>query len=365
MEIFKKRIKEVQNVLVDRGENAIFITNSVNIEYLIGYPRNITGEREIFLLCTKGNLYVLGPKMFLEEIKVEDVVGMEVVILNRKRSLGDVISEIVSKSDALLFEEEDLKVLEMNNLKKNFKGDLKQSKGLVRELRSVKDEAEIALIADAVRATDHLYSHLTKFIQNSGRISEFDIRVEIERYCLDQYDCLLAFEPIVAFKSGGSIPHYKCSGQVFISGNGSLLLDIGIRKQGYNGDLTRVLSIGKLKSKEKDIYKIVEECRVMCIEKCRPGVSFKNIHKEAIRIFSKYSLDKYFIHAIGHGIGLEVHESPFVRKDGGVFQEGMTLTIEPGLYFKREFGIRMEDVVLITKTGARVLTDTSYKYLEL
>lgn len=172
------------------------------------------------------------------------------------------------------------------------------------------------------------------------------------------------FDPIVSFGQGSSQPHYRTGSKQI--GQGPVLLDFGVIFRGYTGDLTRTMYIGKAHDTFREMYKLVLECNRLCIAACKPGIPAYQLHKVAVDFFQEHGVDTSFLHGLGHGVGLNIHEEPFFRSNcQTMLQPGMVITIEPGLYFPGEFGIRIEDYVIVTETGCEVLSTSPKELLEL
>ncbi len=279
----------------------------------------------------------------------------ELRIQKKGENLGKIINNLVPEG-LIEYESEDLTVLEFENLRRILKNRLVSAKNIFAKQRAIKSHLEIEKIQDSVSETDHAFEVLYKTLSKQKKpISEIGLMNFIKMYALS-HNLDIGFEPIVAFGKNSAQPHHVSSNQILMK-HKPILIDFGLKKEGFSGDMTRVISFGNVDPRVSDIYKIVLECNELCIEKIRPDVDFGDIHQFAFKFFKKFKLSEKFIHSIGHGIGLDIHENPLVRKQKrSILKENMVLTIEPGLYFEEDFGIRIEDVVLVTKNGSRVLS---------
>jgi Xaa-Pro aminopeptidase len=141
-------------------------------------------------------------------------------------------------------------------------------------------------------------------------------------------------------------------------------MDFGFTFNGYHSDLTRTIFLGKAPEQFRNMYDIVLACNKYSLKLAKAGIDAGSLHQKAVEFFAKQQRESFFIHGLGHGVGLEVHEEPFFRLNRKtILQPGMAVTIEPGLYFPNEYGIRIEDYVVITKTGVEVLSKNSPKLL--
>lgn len=150
------------------------------------------------------------------------------------------------------------------------------------------------------------------------------------------------------------MPHYR-AGKAKLKKNDTALIDIGVVVNGYHSDMTRVLFFGKPDPLLKKMYPIVKEAQKAALSMCRPGIAVKELDLAARHVMNKYGVEQYFIHSLGHGIGLETHEAPRIKWNGEdkemLLKPGMVITIEPGLYFPGKGGLRYEDTIIINEQG--------------
>ncbi len=167
------------------------------------------------------------------------------------------------------------------------------------------------------------------------------------------------FDPIIAVGPNSAEPHHP-TGKDFLKKNDVLLLDFGFCVNGYTSDVSRTLFLGEPSAEFIRIYNLVKECQNLCIESCRPGISVKDLYQISVDFFRKHQVEQNYLHSLGHGLGLNVHEAPSVgSRDQAILTENMVITIEPGLYVAGSFGVRIEDDVVITKDGCEVLTQST------
>jgi len=225
-------------------------------------------------------------------------------------------------------------------------------------IRMEKDDDEIAVLREAAVITDNCFYHLLKFIK--AGMTEWEIALEIENYFKRNGCISCSFDTIVASGSNSSMPHYIPSMDKKICRGEALLIDMGCRYKGYNSDLTRTIFIGEIDKKIEEIYNIVLEAQIKSIEAVRPELKTSELDNIARTIISDYGYDKEFGHGLGHGLGIEVHEMPAVKKnDNTKLKKNMIITIEPGIYISGLGGVRIEDMVLVTSRGCEVLTKCS------
>jgi Xaa-Pro aminopeptidase len=168
-----------------------------------------------------------------------------------------------------------------------------------------------------------------------------------------------SFETIVAAGERSALPHAHPTGAA-LKADQLVLVDMGAFRDGYASDMTRMLFLGVPGARVRRLYAAVLEAQLSAIDAVRPGVTSAHVDRQARKVLKAYKLDHAFIHSTGHGLGLEIHEMPRIgRKDKTPLQAGMAITVEPGVYLEGFGGIRIEDTLVVTQTGCRVLTPTS------
>jgi len=225
--------------------------------------------------------------------------------------------------------------------------------GLVESLRVIKEPEEIKLIRDAVRINLNAFRYL-KGVLKEG-MAESDLLKRLEGYVRRQ-NVKFSFDPIIASGPHSSMPHAK-TGDKRVSKHQPLLVDMGVDVQGYKSDLTRIFFLGKIPPHIREVYEKVKEAQARAIAAVRPGIQASIIDQQARKYLKKKGLAKYFGHSLGHGIGLEVHEAPIISSSSPwVLKTGMIFTVEPAVYLPKNFGIRIEDMILVTPQGCQILS---------
>ncbi|HXR38032.1 MAG TPA: aminopeptidase P family protein [Terracidiphilus sp.] len=234
---------------------------------------------------------------------------------------------------------------------------------LVEPLRMVKDEEELALMSKAALAGCDLFDHMLGFIRPGLR--EIDVAAELEYKARQLGAEGMSFETIVASGVRSALPHGRAT-TTPLPRKGFVTLDFGIIFGGYCSDMTRTVYLGKPRARERAAYEAVLEAQQAGVEAVRSGASCGEVDEAARGVLRKAGLAEAFSHSTGHGVGLEIHESPRI----GAGQKtrllpGMVITIEPGVYLAGEFGIRIEDMVAVTDAGGQVLTPAPKALIEL
>lgn len=234
---------------------------------------------------------------------------------------------------------------------------------LVETLRVVKDEDELAIIAEAALMGCELFEHILGVIRPGLR--EIEVAAELEYQARRLGAEGMSFETIVASGMRSAMPHGTATTEP-LPRRGFITLDFGIILNGYCSDMTRTVCLGKPRAEERIAYEAVLHAQETAIERVAAGTTCGEVDEAARSVLRKAGMADAFTHSTGHGVGLEIHEPPRI----GAGQKtrllpGMVVTIEPGVYWERKFGIRIEDMVSITRTGIQVLTPAPKALIEL
>jgi Xaa-Pro aminopeptidase len=238
------------------------------------------------------------------------------------------------------------------------------TKGLVARLRERKDADEIARMRQAARLGCGLFEGAVK--RMAPGVPEAEIALTMEMEARRAGAEAMSFETIVASGVRSALPHGRASAAK-LPRRGFVTLDFGVLLDGYCSDMTRTVHMGKATAQEWDVYHSVLEAQEAGVAAVRPGARCGDVDEAARSVLRRARLDKWFTHSTGHGVGLEIHEGPrLAAKQGQVLEPGMVVTVEPGVYLPGRFGVRIEDMVLVTETGGEVLTAASPKvWMEL
>jgi Xaa-Pro aminopeptidase len=248
-----------------------------------------------------------------------------------------------------------------NHLRRAFLSSLPAA--FVEPLRRIKDEDELAVMREAALIGCRLFQHILGYLRPG--IREVEVAAELEHQARLQGAEGMSFETIVASGLRSALPHGRATG-LALPRRGFLTLDFGVILKGYCSDMTRTVFFGKPKSKERNAYAAVLEAQEAAVAAVISGVSCGEVDEAARSVLRREGLAEAFSHSTGHGVGLEIHEPPRVGA-GQVTRllPGMVVTIEPGVYLSGEFGVRIEDMVAVTRTGGEVLTPAPKALIEL
>jgi Xaa-Pro aminopeptidase len=234
---------------------------------------------------------------------------------------------------------------------------------LVEMLRSVKDGDELALMAEAALTGCKLFEHILGVLRPG--IAEVEVAAELEYQARKLGAEGMSFETIVAAGLRSAMPHGRATSAP-LPRRGFVTMDFGIIHKGYCSDMTRTVFLGKPKPKERKAYEAVLEAQESAVSAVAPGASCAEVDEAARSVLRREGLAEAFTHSTGHGVGLEIHEPPRVGAGQTTrLQPGMVITIEPGIYLAGKFGIRIEDMVAVTRSGGQVLTPAPKALIEL
>lgn len=348
----QNRLNRLREYASGTGADAILITNLSNVSYLTGF----TGSSG-YVLATSDKAWFMTDSRY-ETQSAEEVSGYETVI--QKGRWTQEIASLVRDTGIrkLMFEGRNVSVETHEAFQKAVEGvELLASKDAVERLRLIKDEQEIKFIAEAIKRAEN------GFLENASRIApgmaeketaiglEFNIRAAGARK--------VPFDIIVASGYRAALPHGIASDKEIKEGD-TVIIDFGGEAYGYQSDLTRSGVVGRPDGKQVEVYDIVAEAQRRAIEAVKPGVPCKEVDLAARDYIASKGYGDYFGHGLGHGVGLEVHEGPSVSYlSEDTVQPGMVFTIEPGIYIPGWGGFRIEDMVLVTDDGCKVMTSLS------
>jgi Xaa-Pro aminopeptidase len=228
--------------------------------------------------------------------------------------------------------------------------------GWIEGLRVMKSADEIALIRRSVQTNSRAFEQTLARVKPG--MKESDLAAELEYRMRRLGAEKPSFETIVAAGLRSAQPHAQPTTAPILPGS-LVVVDMGTFQDGYASDMTRMLHLGRPSARVKKTYNAVLEAQLAAIDAVRPGVRTAKVDAVARRVLKQYGLDRAFIHSTGHGLGLEIHEPPRIgKRDKSILREGMAITIEPGVYMEGFGGIRIEDTVVVTKSGCEILTST-------
>jgi Xaa-Pro aminopeptidase len=335
--------------------DGFLITDPLNIRYLTNFQGLSPNEREAYVLVTTNTLHLLTHSLYIDQAR--QLPNSTVELIGPDMKLSDYIKKIFASGNQVGFEAENLTVNELQHLKLLVPGiSLVPTTQRVEQLRMHKNPTEIGLITEAAQLTDDCYQAVLPHLIPG--VTEVEIAWEIETY-FRKKGATSAFSPIVAFGRNTSYPHYHPQ-TVELTPNDLILLDFGAAVDGYCADMTRMLFSKKNDERLKQTYLILKQAQEKAIELLTEGILSGATLDQITRDFiHKHGYEPY-AHSLGHSLGLAIHEAPRLSiHNDEPLKSNTVITIEPGIYIAHQYGMRLEDLVLITDTGIDILSQTT------
>lgn len=359
-----QRIKKLQALLKTNNLDGLLLhefenSKSAQIRYLCGY----TGDNA--LLVVLQNDAILITDFRYQTAIAKEAKGAKKIIAKQSLSAElPKIKQLTAKNLRIGYLDEFLSTKYLGMIKKQLPDALLiPTTGLVESLAIVKDADEIASLEKAVEIADVAFDRILQIIRPG--ISELDVAAELEYQMKMLGSEDPAFETIIASGYRAALPHGRASAKKIRKGE-FVTLDFGAVYAGYHSDMTRTVAVGKADARQKKIYNLVLKAQIAGCKKARAGLRGPDVDKVARDIISKAGYGKQFGHGLGHGIGLLIHEGPRLSPlSTDILKPGMVVTVEPGIYFAGWGGVRIEDDVVITKTGCRILNKAEKRLIEL
>jgi Xaa-Pro aminopeptidase len=366
---YEKRQMRLEADMAEKGIDALLITHLPNIRYLCGF----TGSAGILVASLRGLAFFTDGR-YTEQAHAE-VRGARVVIAKGMpmESAARWVGGQRGRQVVLGVEGEHVSMATLARLRKLLPPGLRvhMVSGLVERLRMVKDAEEIALLREAVLLGARLLDTAVRAIRPG--IAETAVAAELEYAARKAGAEGMSFDTIVAAGTRSALPHGRASAMP-IPKRGFVILDFGVILAGYCSDMTRTVHVGKPAAEARDMYDAVRRAQQAAVEIVAPGVAVHEVDRAARSVLRRERLDRYFTHSTGHGVGLEIHESPRLarskpsnsaRSDREVLAPGMVVTVEPGVYIAGKGGVRIEDMVVVTDSGCDVLTPATKELITI
>jgi Xaa-Pro aminopeptidase len=362
--VYHDRLERAQEQLRDQGADLLLVGPSADLVYLIGFEAHESERLNLLLLPREGDPVMVMP--VLEAPLLRDrgaTLELNIATWTETQSptelvaqlAGDVNGKTVAVSDTLWS-------MFLLRLQRDLAGtSWIGAGGVMRPLRVIKDGREIELMQEVSRRTDDAW---TEFLTQP-------LSGQTEAQAMARLAGLMAERGlgegfgICASGPNSASPHHH-SGDRIIQRGDAVLFDFGGTLEGYNSDITRTVHIGPPSDEFVKVYNIVLEANQAVVDAVRPGVPCERLDEVARAIISNAGYGDFFIHRVGHGLGLEIHEEPYlVEGNSAPLESGMIFSDEPGIYLEGRFGVRIEDAVLCTDTGGERLNEASRELIIL
>lgn len=352
-DVYAQRMAAAARAAADAGLAGLVITPGYDLRYLVGSRAQTFERLTALVLPADGEPSIVVPRLELASLK--DSAVPELVVAVRDWVDGDDPYRLVAQA---LSAEAPLQVAVTDAMPALHLLPLAEVLGAVpvlatdvlRTLRMIKDPAEVDALRKAGAAIDRVHARVPEFLV-PGR-TEADVAADIAEAIVAEGHSEVAFI-IVGSGPNGADPHHECSERELVAGD-IVVVDIGgPYEPGYNSDSTRTYSIGEPDPEVARQYAVLQRAQQAAVDVVRPGVTAEQVDAAARDVLADEGLAEVFVHRTGHGIGLSVHEEPYIVAGNALpLQEGMAFSVEPGIYFSGHWGARIEDIVIVTADGA-------------
>ncbi|MGM7681525.1 M24 family metallopeptidase [Cytobacillus sp. Hm23] len=337
--------------------DGLLITNGYNRRYITGF----TGTAGVALVS-------LHKAVFITDFRYVEQANKQIQGFDIVQHTAPIMEEVAKQAELmgikkLGFEQDNMTFSTYKSYEKECSAELIPVSGAIEKLRLIKSESEIKILKEATQIADAAYEHILQFIRPG--ITELDVSNELEFFMRKQGAVSSSFDIIVASGYRSALPHGVASDKVIEKGE-FVTLDFGAYYKGYCSDITRTVAVGEVSEELKNIYHIVLEAQMRGMKGIKPGMTGKEADALTRDYIQEKGYGEYFGHSTGHGLGMEVHESPSLSfKSDTALVTGMVVTVEPGIYVAGLGGVRIEDDTVITEGGNESLSHSTKELIIL
>lgn len=339
---FNLRLEKLRKLLKETDISGLYVTKEANVRYLTGKDGT-----DCALWITDSDAYILTDFRY-QEMALELMPSFQFVEIKDDNYLSDFLNS--QKKMKLGVEKDNLTLSQYLNLCEKLKEHtIVPIEGLIEKLRAVKDELEIEATQKACSIADLCFAHMCKFLKPG--ITEQRAALEIEYFMKSNGAEDLSFKTICVSGQNTSYPHGVPGNKVIQNGE-FVTMDFGCKVDGYCSDMTRTVAIGSVTKEMRSVYELVLKAQLAACNGIKAGMLCKDADRLAREIIQAEGYGEYFGHGLGHGTGLEVHEEPRMGPSAqGILAENNIVSIEPGIYLTKKFGVRIEDLATVTAFG--------------
>ena len=352
-----EKLSKLRSALEEHQIDALLITSGHNRRYITDF----TGTAGVAIVSKDQAVFITDFRY--TEQAAKQIQNFEIV--QHTKTMLEEISVQLEKMNVKTvgFEKDDMSYAMYESYKKAVNTELVPVSGLIEKIRLIKTPQEITIIKAAADIAEAAFEHILTFIA-PGK-TELEVSNELEFFMRKQGATSSSFDIIVASGLRSALPHGVATDKVIEKGD-FVTLDFGALYNGYVSDVTRTVAVGEPSEKLKEIYQVVLDAQLLSLEKIKPGMTGIEADAIARDYIKSKGYGEAFGHSLGHGIGLEVHEGPGLSfRSETVLEEGMVITIEPGIYLPGIGGVRIEDDAVVTATGLEKLTHSTKELLIL
>jgi len=354
------RVQRLQGLMGEIGVGAALLSVGPDLPYFIGYEARPSERLTMLVVPVVGEPILFVPRL---EAPLFDGGDFEVVIWDETDNATELVAKAASGADKILIGDHTWSLFLIGLQRELAGSSWAPASTITRHLRSRKDPAEIEVLRLAAHAVDRALARVPAEIVFSGR-TEIAIADDLRRMTVEEGHEVAEFA-IVASGPNGSSPHHEPGGRVVEVGD-LVICDFGGRLGGYFSDVTRTFSVGAPTSEQFEVHQVVLEANQAGRDAVAIGARCEDVDRAARKVVTEAGYGEAFIHRAGHGIGLEVHEHPYlVEGNEAALAAGMAFSIEPGIYLPGNLGVRIEDIAVCTEEGIDVLNQADRGLLEV
>ncbi|WKD57584.1 Xaa-Pro dipeptidase [Corynebacterium capitovis DSM 44611] len=356
---FETRRRTLASTLAAKRIDDMVVTNLIHVRYLSGY----SGSNGALLVSKDRTARIATDGRYITQI-AQEVPDIEATIT---REVANALLGTVVDGHRVGYEADHVTVSQLESLQAACPEGvtLVPVSGVIEGIRLTKDATEVSRLEDVAQlGVEALQGLLNAGELRAGR-TERQVAADLEYRMRTLGSERVSFDTIVASGPNSAMPHHGASDRVIEQGD-LVTIDFGAHRRGYNSDMTRTFAVGEIDPFLREIYDVVKASQAAGMAAARPGAALVDVDKACRSLIEDAGYGEYFVHSTGHGVGLEVHEAPYAATSGtGELEEGMTLTIEPGIYVPGRGGVRIEDTLVITAGAPRAITEWTRELVTL
>ena len=351
----EKYLDKLIHIMDSKMVDAMFIAPSEDLEFLLGFSPHMDERFQGLFITRKKNLFYIAPQLAREEM--QNAVGKHKVYdWSDGKGFMDTVLEAFEEfglGNKTIGVNGTTSAVSVLDIKDRIDVNFINGKPILEELRIIKSDEEIERLRKAAHLTDRVFEELLGYIKPG--LQEKDIKEKIQELFLKNGAEGDSFNPIVASGPNSSMPHYNKYDR-YIQEKDIIILDFGCKYEGLCSDMSRTVFVGGVSDEERKIYDIVYKAQDAGEKTVKEGVTAESVDIVSRNIIKEAGYGDYFLNRLGHGIGFGVHEAPDIKEGNKrKLEKGMAFSIEPGIYLPGKFGIRIENIMAMTKDGPEVL----------
>ena len=357
-----QRWKSLRRKMAEAGADALLVTHLPDVRWLCGF----TGSNAALAVLPKRAVLFTDGRYTVQAR--QETRGARVAIA-KQSALKEACALLADHARHAAFDPQHTTVADLGLMRSAVQPKIRRGffvplrSPLVSTLRMVKDAAELARMERAAKLGCSLYQEIVRRMRSG--MTEIALAAELEFLARGMGAEGMSFKTIVASGARSALPHGRAT-TAQLPRKGFVTLDFGVILNGYCSDMTRTVHMGRASREERAAYDAVLQAQQAAVDAVRPGAACGDVDEAARSVLRKAGLARYFTHSTGHGVGLEIHEQPrLAARQQARLEPGMVITIEPGVYLPGKFGIRIEDMVAVTPSGGRVLTQVAKDWMEM